>query len=386
MTPKDKEKLYLVKKKIIISMCAIILLVLTLFGITFAYFTSKVEGNKNETSISVTAAELKLEYNGENSYIEVNALFPGQKIESKVFSVENTGTREINNYDVILENLVNDLSKYEDLTYELKCESSDEYDCNGSTGIFPNKNQVIATNTINAKTKHTYILKLTYNETNTNQSVDMNKEISAKVNIKHDILNIKTFKIYGNSKTIEENKTYEYLGNYDEVTNKYIIPINIDGNIVNISLNEPLRKLGDMKDYIDLENKIVVRRVKQKVFDGTEEIFKYENGVYYALFHKLSIPAISNYYSNDINDTIHFTSTKNSNAIHFRVDESIEDFKTLLTNRYNNNEPLKVTYALFKDEFEVIEVPEFKIDNEKTIIVCDNNEICASNIEVEFNE
>ena len=43
MTSKDNEKLSLVKKKIIISMCAIILLVLTLFGITYAYFTSKVK-------------------------------------------------------------------------------------------------------------------------------------------------------------------------------------------------------------------------------------------------------------------------------------------------------------------------------------------------------
>ena len=44
MTPKNNEtKIDDVKKKIIISMCAIILLILTLFGITYAYLAYRVE-------------------------------------------------------------------------------------------------------------------------------------------------------------------------------------------------------------------------------------------------------------------------------------------------------------------------------------------------------
>jgi len=392
MTPNNNERnISDIKKKIIISMCAIILLVLTLFGITYAYFTAKVQGNKNDTSIEVSAAMLKLEYNGENSYVEVEGLLPGETIESKIFSVRNTGTKTIENYDVILENLVNELSRYEDLTYELTCTSSDGKECNSSNGVFPKTNQVIATNTIDSGVKHNYILKLTYKDTNTDQSIDMNKEIIAKVNIKDDYSDIKTFKIYGNYSIIESPtnnsmKTIQYLGNLDESNNTYIIPIKINENIINISLNEPLRKLEDVADYIDLENRIVVRMVDEKVFDGTENILNYENGVYYGLLHNNSIPAISNYYSNNTEDEIHFISTKNSNAIHFRINEKAEEFKVLLQERYNNNQPLKVLYALNRLEFEPINVPDFVINSSNTITVCDDNSLCASNIEVEFDE
>lgn len=392
MTPKNNEtKINDVKKKIIISMCAIVLLVLTLFGITYAYFTSSIQGNQNDTSVDIGAAMLRLEYNGEDSYIEVTGLQPGETIESKKFSVKNTGTATIKNYDVILENLVNELSRYEDLTYELTCTSSDGKECNNKADIFPKTNQVIVTNTIDAGVTHSYVLKLTYEDTNTNQSIDMNKEISAKVNIKDDYSDIKTFRVHGNYSVIESPtnasiKTIDYLGNYDETNNLYIIPINADGNIINIELNEPLRKIGDITDYIDLENKIVVRRVGEKVFDGTENFHTYEDGVYYGLLHKYDIPAISNYYSNNTEDEIYFTSTNNSNAIHFRVDETADEFKTLLQERYNNNQPLKVLYALNEVEFESINVPDIEINNTNTINVCDTNNICASNIEVEFDE
>lgn len=526
MTPKNNEtKINDVKKKIIISMCAIVLLVLTLFGITYAYFTSSIQGNQNDTSVDIGAAMLRLEYNGEDSYIEVTGLQPGETIESKKFSVKNTGTATIKNYDVILENLVNELSRYEDLTYELTCVSSDGKECNNNSGTFPRMNQVIVTNTIDAGVTHSYVLKLTYEDTNTNQSIDMNKEISAKVNIKDDYSDIKTFKIYGNTllsevqtRSLTPTNKIEYLGelvtdendkNYEKyrvsikssgnnlIEFKYkdksndFFKVNDDGSIdVNVEtkeddyimfnliehsvlpagkyvfscnnddvilvfrffdktgtvrwyvlsnnetlslskdlryekmylqiepnlkvnqtlyfqlekgessteykqykgketiiyLDEPLRKIGDVADYIDLENKIVVRRVGEKIFDGTENFHTYENGVYYGLLHDYNIPAISNYYSNNTEDEIYFTSTNNSNAIHFRVNETADEFKTLLQERYNNNQPLKVLYALNELEFESIDVPNFEINNTNTITVCDNNSLCASYIEVEFDE
>lgn len=40
--------------------------------------------------------------------------------------------------------------------------------------------------------------------------------------------------------------------------------------IVNIYLNEPLRKIGDYRDYIDFEKKQIVRKVANKIFDGSE--------------------------------------------------------------------------------------------------------------------
>ncbi len=225
-----------VKKRIIISMCAIILLLITLFGITYAYFSAKVQGNKEDSSIKVTAGSLKLEYDGEDSYIEVVGLKPGTTIESKKFSVKNTGKNTVDNYDVILENVVNELDTYEDLTYELECTSSDGIECNGNSGVFPKGQEVLTTNTIDSGVTHSYILTLTYAETYTNQSYDMNKEISARVNIKDNLSNIKKFKIYGNS-IQEGTPTPDNLVEILSVGDKTVNLFNIDeyDNYIDIS-------------------------------------------------------------------------------------------------------------------------------------------------------
>lgn len=53
----------------------------------------------------------------------------------------------------------------------------------------------------------------------------------------------------------------ESVGVYDSATGKYKIPVNVNGTITNIYLDEPLRKLGDYTDYIDFDNQKVVRNV-----------------------------------------------------------------------------------------------------------------------------
>ena len=57
----------------------------------------------------------------------------------------------------------------------------------------------------------------------------------------------------------------ESVGEFDESTGKYKIPIKISSNdksmITNIYLDEPLRKVGDYADYIDFEKCRVVRNV-----------------------------------------------------------------------------------------------------------------------------
>ena len=57
----------------------------------------------------------------------------------------------------------------------------------------------------------------------------------------------------------------ESVGEFDESTGKYKIPIKISSNdksmITNIYLDEPLRKVGEYADYVDFENGKVVRNV-----------------------------------------------------------------------------------------------------------------------------
>ena len=67
----------------------------------------------------------------------------------------------------------------------------------------------------------------------------------------------------------------ESVGEFDESTGKYKIPIKISSNdksmITNIYLDEPLRKVGDYADYVDFENGKVVRNIKKYTFTGNED-------------------------------------------------------------------------------------------------------------------
>ena len=55
-----------VKKRIIISLISILILIMALFGITYAYFTTKAKGNEDDKSASVTAGKLEVTYKETN--------------------------------------------------------------------------------------------------------------------------------------------------------------------------------------------------------------------------------------------------------------------------------------------------------------------------------
>lgn len=172
-----------VKKRIIISMISILILIIALFGITYAYFTTKAKGNEDDKSASVTAGKLEVTYKEGNGEIVAEKLMPGDVVASKTFSVVNTGTATTD-YLVIVENVINTLVNNEDLEYELVCNSSiTGKNCNGNKTSFPNKKASLVKNSIDKEEVQNYTLTLTYKETNKDQSSDMDKVISAKVNI-----------------------------------------------------------------------------------------------------------------------------------------------------------------------------------------------------------
>lgn len=205
-----------VKKRIITSMIAILLLIFALFGITYAYFTAKVKGNTNDKSVDVSAGKLELVYGDGNGFIKVDKIQPGEVIKSKTFTVKNTGTGDIDSYEVILENVINELKYYNDLTYELKC-NSDIGTCVGSNDVFPIYDNSIVVNSIKVGETHTYTLTLTYHETNLDQSDDMDKNIEAKVNIRDSEFNYTKLNIYGSSEglgTLVNEETNRFNGKY----------------------------------------------------------------------------------------------------------------------------------------------------------------------------
>ena len=196
------------RQKIIVSVTGIFLVLLILVGLTYAYFLTKINGNTNDKSISVTTANLILKYDDINDIlISENAVEPG-KSWVKTFSATNKGNKAVT-YGVALENLVNTLERTEDLVYTLECKQylkngytvTDKVPsgtisgtCNGVEETeFPTLSSIIVQNTIDDDKVQAYTLTVTYKEANTNQSVDMGKQFSAKVNI----VDPNTFGAYG---------------------------------------------------------------------------------------------------------------------------------------------------------------------------------------------
>ena len=173
------------RQKIIVSVTGIFIVLLILVGLTYAYFLTKIKGNDNEKSISVTTANLELVYGDGNALITAEKIEPGDSITAKTFTVTNSGNATINNYAVYLEELVNNLERTSDMVYTLTCTSSvTNSTCNGKTEtVFPTQNGILVTNNIVKDEVQTYSLQLTYKEMNVDQSVDMGKEVSAKVQI-----------------------------------------------------------------------------------------------------------------------------------------------------------------------------------------------------------
>ena len=82
-------------KRIIIGITNIFLIGLILLGLTYAYYRTRIIGNK-ENSISVISKKLELVYgDGIGTIIGANEIIePGKTFESKVFTVTNTGTEQ----------------------------------------------------------------------------------------------------------------------------------------------------------------------------------------------------------------------------------------------------------------------------------------------------
>ena len=111
------------KQKIIISVTGIFIVLLILVGLTYAYFLTRIQGNTNTKSISVTTANLILEYADVNDeLITDSAIVPG-KSWTKTFVATNKGNATVT-YGVALENIVNTLERKDDLVYTLDCKKN----------------------------------------------------------------------------------------------------------------------------------------------------------------------------------------------------------------------------------------------------------------------
>ncbi len=197
------------RQKIIVSVTGIFLVLLLLVGLTYAYFLTRITGNTNDKSISVSTANLAIVYGNDDGSVigEGEKIIPGTTFEPKTFTVTNQGNANTDYVVVIEEANVTYAETIEvdgetqtagtkttfesnDFTYTLTCESG----CNSvqEPTAFPIEGGVLIGNRIAVNETQTYSFTLTYKETGENQSNDMNKKLEAKINIK-DITTINPY-------------------------------------------------------------------------------------------------------------------------------------------------------------------------------------------------
>lgn len=178
------------KKSIIIGISVLLLITLTLLGLTYAYYRTRVIENPNNESISVTSKSLELTYADGTANIQASGVAPEDNFsKTKEFTVTNTGSDVLNDYVVALVDVVNTFERLEDWNYVLTCSGEDKNgiasECAGSKGNLPSGDQILATNDIEVGTTHKYALTITYaNLEDVDQSIDMGKTLSGRINVR----------------------------------------------------------------------------------------------------------------------------------------------------------------------------------------------------------
>ena len=173
------------RQKIIVSVTGIFIVLLILIGLTYGYFLTRITGNGNPTSISVTTANLELVYgDGTDGVIGGTSLIPSNTVYEKKFTVYNNGNADTE-YSVYLINVVNTFYRKDDIKYTMSCTTDGVLECGQveNETTFPSGVKQLVTSIIEPKKTHTYTFKFSYKDSGTDQSVDMGKELRAKIQI-----------------------------------------------------------------------------------------------------------------------------------------------------------------------------------------------------------
>ena len=227
-------------------------------------------------------------------------------------------------------------------------------------------------------------------------------------------VNLIDYKLYGDSvqdgtPTLETPIEVESVGDYDEETGKYKIPVKVsngtDEVITNIYLNEPLRKIGDYADYIDFKNQKVVRNIYSYIVTGDENYYLCDSNAVRTLENimpriKLSIPSSTLFEAylcshNPFvkNSYVYLTTYSPYNPTSFEFRRivqnwgcpayTIDAWTTLLKSEFAKETPVTVEYVMENPIEETIELPNIPTFKGTTIIEVDT-EVQPSNMEVVY--
>ncbi len=227
--------------KIKIIVLTFLILLVSIAGISYAYFSIQVTGNEEASSIRVSTALLRLIYT-DTLVMEGRGIYPGWS-QSKTISVENDGTDTVY-YTIIWRDLFNEVVNNE-LLLSMTCSSNIQGNtCEGlsSTAI---PLSLTTTHNINIKEnieiepgeRHTYTVTVVFPELSTAQNYNQGKTFIGTLNIKEGQKPVQFTRVRTDSTTglpvvrSVSNPTEEFYDISNAIN--YTNLINANGNIYN---------------------------------------------------------------------------------------------------------------------------------------------------------
>ena len=211
-------------KKIVLTVLGILIVLLSVIGITYAFFSAKIkENNKTETVIKTN--ELNIVFTGTQE-INCSNIIPGDSCIKK-FTVENISNVPVE-YNIYMEKITNEFN--EDLVYTLEDETGSVIGETPLPVTNKDKSYLKTAISIEANTKKTYTMKILYKYLNTPQDDYQGKSFKGTLGIDTELVD-NTYSMYG---TVYKN----------EGNNKVLVT---EGNLVFFSEHQDVAITSDGK-------------------------------------------------------------------------------------------------------------------------------------------
>lgn len=179
-----------INKALVLSIVTVLLFILAMFGITYAFFSVVVQGNDQASSIIVNVADLGVVTFNDGDRIDANNIYPMEEEEriQKTFTVVASGNTVSIDYTIYMTVTANNfIQEYEhEFTYTLDGVSSNSGTV--TTGVNEDVPGVgkhsIGVGLLNSGgDTHTYTFTIGLNEVHSNQNSNQSKTFAGQLSV-----------------------------------------------------------------------------------------------------------------------------------------------------------------------------------------------------------
>ena len=162
----------------------VVSILITVIGVSLAFFALNIVGNENAKDVVITTGDLKLLLT-DGSAVSLNDAKPGDSV-TKTITVKNTGTKEIS-YNLVWQNLVNGITNNELIVdgtcKNLNASNTEDGTCSAISKKAVKEGNITSNIPIKPGYTHEYVVRVTFKDTGTLQNYNLNKSFTGKIGI-----------------------------------------------------------------------------------------------------------------------------------------------------------------------------------------------------------